>query len=188
MTEHPLEVEHASAVPQVVRGKGVPETVKCSFGRFKAELSAESFHISKNVSSPLLRPISRPEHQSCLRVALFLPKKQPFPEFEGNRCLAVLPPLTVERQQQIVEINVFPTQAEKFVDPGRRVTQSRNQCVQPVLRCRAGTPLHQSEYLSPIEGWQHSLFNFHFRYDDRESGPPTVRLDRLQTTSYGDWL
>jgi len=188
VSQHSLQNERVHTLADGVRSEAVPERMERAGGRLKTECPAESLDISQNIASALLRAVPRPEHQSRLQFAPSLPDKQPLPQFERHGHDPVLASLAVESQEKVFKIYVRPTQGEKFVDSATRITESSDQCLQPMLECRAGSPVHQPCDLCRVEGRKHSLVDFHFGYDGGEFGPSTVRLDRLQTTSYGDWF
>jgi hypothetical protein len=127
MTEHFLEMEDAATFSQIVDCKGVSHGMNAPFGRLESQGTAQTLKITQNVPAPLLRPTLSSKDQTIPGLGFSLKKEQAFSEFKGNWDQPVFAPLSMQQNEQVVEVHVFPVKAQCLINSAASVRDESNE-------------------------------------------------------------
>jgi len=126
MAECFLKMKDASSSPDVVQRERVPECVQAPLRRIESQTPAQFFDIAEHVSATEFRPVPGDEDQNFFRCDL-LPAEEIAPEFERERDNPVFAALTVQGDEEVVEVDVAPLKAEDLVDSSTDVRQCHHE-------------------------------------------------------------
>jgi hypothetical protein len=131
MAEHFLQVEHTSALPQIVHRECVPEGVNGAGRWDDAEPLAQTFHVPQHVPTPKPLPLLAGEYE--VPPVELLPSIEVRPQFKRERDWVVLAALAVQLQQQVVQVNIrsYPPCGLRIASTG--VHEREHKDVEPNL-------------------------------------------------------
>src|SRR5277367_6605463 len=127
-------MEHAAALSHVVAGKAVPECVTRPRRGSEVQLSAQCLHIAEHIPTSQQTAVRRTKQQIIrLQTVAGNPPEDRLPQFDAHRHDALLASLTVQGEQQVIEIAVTNPESKRLADSCPGIEQHQYQDVESSL-------------------------------------------------------
>ena len=164
MSHHLLQAKDVSATAQIAGCERVPGCVERACWCVESQRQAEPLHIAQHVAA-VERRLCRCCEQERFRLAAEVCNVavDGLTQLEAEWDHALLAALAVQRDKQIVKVDVRDAQLEDFANPRPGVEQEQQDQMEPPLKSAFRLPLHQRADLFVSEGGQDVLRLFQLR-------------------------
>lgn len=124
--EHLLQMEYGAAAPQIVHCERVPECVESAPRSRESQLAAQQLHVPQSIAAAPHRLGAAGEQKGVWLAAIFADvAEQGFPQLETEGDHPLFAPLAVQRDQQVLKVDIGDAQREGLGDATAGIQQSR---------------------------------------------------------------
>lgn len=149
---------------------------------FAAAPAAKRLWVPSDTLGCLMSECCVHTHQTFLRLDFPLKEKQSPPKFERHWDESVFPSLPVQQYEEIVEIDVLPTKAQRLINPTARVSEESDESREPMTSHFLWFPTEKELQLRCRVRRQDDLRLFHLRNLERGASPFQIGIDGADGT------